>query len=361
MHRIMTLPKIGVNMTQAVIDEWLVKEGDIINKGDAILVAETDKATQEIFATDSGMIEKLLVGVGDTVACGENIISFLDGEKAREEAATKPSIAKADKIEKQPKDIFIAQKVAETMRSVKKSDRIKISPLAKKTAKDLGLDASKLCPEQPGKRITKSDVIKYENSRQDDAPKREVAVHTSSNNSIAILEIKVCADNMLGLAQKISDNGLDIGYMEIIIKAAAIALKKYKSINANPDEINISVGFQSGVAEPVVMNADKKTIGQIKDDINTVTVGNATFAISNYGAFDIERYVPTQNIYAYAALYVGCIAKLFLPDEHDMPKLTSIIKMTLAFDEGVVDGIFAAKFLQSIKQYIQNPEMMLLI
>ena len=90
MPRTMTLPKIGVNMTEAIIDEWFVKEGDTVVKGDAILLAETDKATQDIYATDSGIVGKLLAAPGEKVHINQPIMVLVDaGEELTEDYARK--------------------------------------------------------------------------------------------------------------------------------------------------------------------------------------------------------------------------------------------------------------------------------
>jgi pyruvate dehydrogenase E2 component (dihydrolipoamide acetyltransferase) len=349
-------------MTEAVIYEWLVKEGDSLKKGDAIMVAETDKSTQEIYATESGVIEKLLADVGDTVACGENIISLIADNEVKQEVVSKPVIAKPDTITKEQAPIAPKQKATVEKKQVEKSDRIKISPHAKKTAKEFGIEVFKLSPEQTGKRITLRDVINYKELKETSVPTKQAIAPHMSSNMFASLEINACADKMLALTQKLNDNGLDIGYIDIIIKASAIALKKHKEMNANSDEINIGVEVDtsSGVNHPVITGADRKTIGQIKAEVDAMTSGSATFAISNLGSFGIGRYVSGINKFDCSTLCVGCIKKRFLPDENDMPKLTSIINFTLIFDEVELDGFLAAKFMQRLKQYIQQPELMLL-
>ena len=116
----------------------------------------------------------------------------------------------------------------------------------------------------------------------------------------------------------------------------------------------------NGAVVSVSVGADKKTVGQIKADIDAAAVGDANFVIADFGAFDVESYAPTTGVLGCATLNVGVVAKRFVPDERDMPKLVSEIGMTLVFDERAADGIAAAAFLQKIKQYIENPELMLL-
>jgi len=368
MSKIMTLPKIGVNMTEAIIDEWFVKPGDVIKKGDAIFLAETDKATQEIFATDFGTIEKLLAEQGDTVEIHQPIMTLLDegeqigedefAEEAMQEEQTAPEL-QAEVQAPAVVEIVIA-KAAEPKQTKADTARVRISPLAKKTAKELGLDISKLSPEQPGKRITKSDVMKFEKA-QGSAAVREAAV-VGTGSSFATMQIKACADNMTLLIKRFGQSGLDIGHIDVVAKAAAVALSKHKGLFFSGDEINIGVeaDTQSGAVVPVASGADKKTVGQIKADIDAMSLGNANFVITNLGAFDIESYVPSRNIFGCTTLCAGCVTRSFVPDERDMPKTRSEIKMTLVFDDSAAAGIDAAKFMQKVKQYIENPELMLL-
>ena len=166
------------------------------------------------------------------------------------------------------------------------------------------------------------------------------------------MEIKACADNMMLLVKRFGQSGLGIGYIDVVAKAAAVALGKHAGLFSDADEINIGVQVDSpsGVVVPVAVGADKKTLGQIRADIDAISAGNATFVISNLGAFGVESYAPTESILGCATLCAGSVTRSFVPDENDMPKLTSEIKLTLVFDDGASAGIDAARFMQNVKQ-----------
>ena len=144
MARRMALPKIGVNMTEAVITKWLVKAGDHIQEGDAVLEAETDKSVQEIYATESGVITELLFQEGETVKCYEDFI-VLAGGGQQDGAASKASEDVVKTAIPRP-----AAQTAYTPPSM--GGRIRISPLAKKIAAEHRIDIGMLLPSKPGTR-----------------------------------------------------------------------------------------------------------------------------------------------------------------------------------------------------------------
>lgn len=358
MSKIMALPKIGVNMTEAVVDEWFVKPGDVISKGDAIFLAETDKATQEIFATDSGIVGKLLAAQGDTVQINEPIMVLLDeGEEYSADAPAAPTAEKKAGAEETKVVIAKAQTPAVIKSTTDK--RVRISPLARKTAKEKRLDITKLSPAEPGKRITQSDVLRYADSvRASAAQIPAAAMRTGS--ALATQQIKANADKMAELISKLSDKELAVSAIDIITKACGVALKKHMGVNVSSDRINI--GIETDVLRSVVAQADNKSVGQIKADIALAdTSVDATFAITDFGALGIESYVPTETAFDCATLAIGRITKSFVPDEIEQPKLSSSINMTLAFDGSVISGVDAAKFLSELKNLAENPMLLLML
>ena len=158
MAKIMTLPKIGVNMTEAVIERWAVKPGDTVHEGDLVLVAETDKATQDIFATETGVVGKLMAAEGDKVLIHEPLVMFLAEGEAMDEEAVMESAPEAPKTVEAP---AAAAPTAAVQTPAAQKDRIRISPLARKLAKELGMDERALRPQKPGCRIVKKDVLAF--------------------------------------------------------------------------------------------------------------------------------------------------------------------------------------------------------
>ena len=370
MSKTMTLPKIGVNMTEAIIDEWFVKPGDTISKGDAIFLAETDKATQEIFATDSGTIEKLLAEQGEKVEIHQPIMTLIDDgeDEFAKEAMQEEQVAPELQAEVQApatEEIVIAkaQEPKQIPKAVvkTKSERIKISPLARKTAKENGIDITRLSPSEPGKRITKSDVLRLRESVLSTNVQRGTV--TSTVSALDTLTITADADMLVSLCQKLNDSGVAARNVDIITKAAAVALKKHGVVNGFAGEINIAVQTETlgGVNNPVVIGADKKTVAQIKADIDqAVSVASgANFAVTDLGSLGIESHVPAKSTLNCATLAIGCVTKSFISDENDNPVIRKQMKMTLAFDTEVIDSTVSARFLKEVQELAEKPMLML--
>jgi pyruvate dehydrogenase E2 component (dihydrolipoamide acetyltransferase) len=365
MPEMMNMPKIGVNMTEAVILEWKVKEGDVIKEGDHILDAETDKAVQEIFATDSGVIEKILVGQGEKAICQEPLILFETGEAA------------PVTIEKQ---------------------RIRISPLAKKIAKDNGIDISDIRPAKSGDRIIKADVLRYIEENKvveavSDTVKQTgryielsgtravIAKRMSESNTTkpsAALTLRADADELVMWRNRLKEQGHAVSYNDILVLICAKALKEHPMMNSRfvddriemVDDINIGVAVdtEKGLMVPVIHSADKKGLLDIsrgsKEKALRAQAGKAaadditggTFTITNLGMYEIEQFTPVINPPECAILAAGAITKEPVVSK-DTGRFVAKerIQLTLVFDHRIVDGAPAAKFLQRIKHLIEWP------
>ena len=409
----MTLPKIGVNMTEAIIDEWFVKPGDVIEKGDAILLAETDKATQEIFATESGVVEKLLAEQGDNIEIHQPILSLIDDgeenpaeENLAKDAMQEEQVAPVKRADGKENVILAKSQTPQAIKSTG-GERVKISPLAKKLAKEKEIDISELKPSAPGKRIVKNDVLNFtppvsqttamrqstmlsidEQDVLETIPLsgvRKVIANRMSESNLekpcAALTLTVIADEIVRVREMFKEHDIKVSYNDIITKIVAQSLCKHRNINAvlNGDSIQmlkhvnigIAVDSERGLVVPVIKDADKKSIRQIAQDFsekvtaireNTISgedLTGGTFTITNLGMFEIEEFTPIINPPECCILAVGAMKKVFVPDEQERPKLVTEMKLTLVFDHRIVDGAPAAKFLQCVKHYIECPEFLL--
>ncbi len=402
MPRTMTLPKIGVNMTEAIIDEWFVKEGDTVVKGDAILLAETDKATQDIYATDSGIVGKLLAAPGEKVHINQPIMVLVDaGEELTEDYARKEGLA--EEVPNVPKTKKNAVAAGQAVLSVIAGEsRVRISPLAKKLAKERGIDIAGLTPGVPGKRIVKADVLGFtpiktaaaamleatNNDVLETIPmsgiRKLIASRMSESNlekPCAALTLTVSADELIGLRDRYKVRGIKVSYNDILVRVISQALRDHRYINAVLDggeikllrHINVGVAVDSerGLLVPVIKDADKKSLKQIADDFaakltaindNSISADDltgGTFTITNLGMFEIEQFVPIINPPECCILAVGMLKKEFVPGKDDKPMLVTTMKLTLVFDHRIVDGAPAAKFLRSVKNYVECPELLL--
>lgn len=396
MSKVMTLPKIGVNMTEAVIDKWLIKIGDKINAGDEIIEAETDKATQLIYATASGIVAEILADEGDTVQVHQDIIVLVEeGEAYSSEKDKVDKKNEEDAVTESTETMQFAPAESVTVITEPKKSRVKISPLAKKMAKDLKVSINDLSPAIMGKRIVKNDVLRYmeENTKKCSnsdvlevvpmSMTRKIIAQRMNQSNLekpcAALTLSVNMDRMVALRESYKKSGKRIGYDSILVRVTANAIKNHRQINAVLEnenilikkDINIGVAIdsQKGLLVPVIKKAGalnihgiderlKDYIDQVKsNNVNASDLSGGTFTITNLGMFNIEHFTPIINPPECCILAVGAIKRKFVPDVNDQPIVVNEMQMTLVFDHRIVDGAPAARFLNEIKQTLETPEL----
>lgn len=402
MPKEMTLPKIGVNMAEAVICEWKVRVGDKVNKDDLIMVAETDKALQEIYATESGIVEKLYYEEGETVECHKPIILLRDENEEVVMGESTP--AKEETPAKEPDEPAAPVPPIEAQEpSSIPSDRVKISPLAKKTAKEIGIDIKDLSPREPGKRITRADVLEHasttpaEGTLSSGVPAEEVAERipltptrkviaermgvSNQEKPSAALIVSVDASEILQLIDTYKQHGKQVGFSAVIALACAKALKAHPMLNARMGDgaievlahvnVGVAVDGPKGLVVPVIRDTDTKSLETVSAELaekvaairenrsNPDDLSGGTFTVTNLGMFGVESFTAVINPPECAILAVGAVRQVFVPDEKGQPTLHKEMKMTLSFDHRIVDGAPAARFLQDVAAFIENPVLMI--
>lgn len=391
MPKYLVLPKIGMNMEEGVIDEWLIKPGDKVEKEQIVLRAETDKAVQDIFATDAGIVYKLLAQPGDTVPCQEKIAILLEeGGEYTQERADQNKASADPKPEPDTADVPERKPGGKAAGQERKRGKVRISPLAKKMAEDLGIPIEELSPKEEGKRIVKADVLRYEAPVSRDAsvfvpftPRRKaIARHMleSANHKPRVtLVTTVDCENLIAFREKLKKQ-TRVSYNEIIVKACAAALRAYPHMNCITQEggfcikkdinIGVAVDTPDGLLVPVLKNADKKGIFELAGEFGTLTekarngrlsgedMSGGTFSVSNVGMFGIESFDPIINSPECLILGVGCMKETAAVVEHEICVRTCM-QISLSFDHTVFDGAAAAKLLKAIKDLLDDPVMML--
>ena len=404
MPKTLNMPKIGVNMTEALIVEWLVKEGDSIKEGDHILDAETDKAVQEIYSTMSGVIGKILAPNGETVPCQSPIAVMLEpGEKpgAATVGAMGPAAAEAPKAK-----VFDAVKATPVVARADVRDqapargvaRLRISPLAKRVAKDMGIDWKALSPAKAGGRVVRADVLAFASARAA-GPATAVATSAAPARVIPYAGIRRIIGERMGESARtipsvaltlhaevgrlaewregLKENDLSVGYTEMMVMVVARALKEHPIMNSTlvgdeirlVGEINVGVAVDTdgGLMVPVIRDAGRKGLREISQDyrkkVEAAKSGRAgaddlaggTFTLTNLGMFEIEGFVPIINSPECCILGLGAIRRESVVREDDTIDIVSRMRMTLVFDHRIVDGAPAARFLQRIKHLVERP------
>ena len=396
MAKFLVLPKIGMNMEEGVIAEWLVKPGDTVKKDDIVLRAETDKAIQDIFATESGIVYKLLADVGDIVPCQGRIAVLVDeGEEYKEDAQTQES---AQTQPDAPTLAPAAQIAASPAAKVQSGDRLRISPLARKAAEELHISLNMVHPAENGKRIVKKDVLRAAEQAKQTVESQEASgskfvpyshmrkviaknMRTSAGEKPRVsLACTIDCENLIAFRNKMKVKR-KVGYNEIIAKACAQALKAHKEMNAVTaedgyylmDDINIGVAVDTerGLLVPVIRNMDKKGVLEIAENFEEIVnkaksgklsaaeMSGGTFTITNLGMFGVEDFNPIINGSECFILGIGCMKKAPVVDDDDNISVHHVMRVALNFDHAVFDGAAAAKLLKTISEYLNDPSMML--
>ncbi|MGI5907985.1 MAG: dihydrolipoamide acetyltransferase family protein [Christensenellales bacterium] len=400
MARFMTLPKIGVNMVEGTISEWLVSEGDEVKFGEMAFKAETDKDIQDIPADQSGIVLKILANPGDLVQCKEPVAIVGEaGEKFDDLLKQYEAGAAGEAEPTEEKEAAPEPENAAPAAEAKSGERVKISPLAKKMAKEMGIDYTKITPK--GARISKADILAYREAAKAPAAAAPPAAATAAAGTadytgirkvigtrmtesivtkpMSVLTVTCDMTKMLAWRAEINQGAeKKVGVNVLIAKACARALRDHPMLNAqlsaDGDKIHImedvNIGFAvdtgRGLMVPVLRNVDKKGVLELSDDfaglVDRVKQGNTqsgdlsggTFTISNLGSFGVEFFKAIVNPPECAILAVGAVIKQPVVIDDEIV-IRPMMKITLSFDHRIVDGAPAARFLVSVKANLEDP------
>lgn len=392
------MPKMGDAMTEGKVVRWYKKAGDAVKKGEPVLEIETDKVNLDLEAEQDGTVGEISADEGQMVPVGGRLATILGaGEKAPEpqrRATDKKDSVKhttgeyAEAIEtKGPrKDKSAPPSVAPASPPAgAATSRRRSSPLARRMAKDLGVDLQNVQGSGPGGRIIAKDIQRgpaaAQPQRQDEsiplsAMRRTIARRLSESIG-PIPHFFLTADydvtNLLSLRGQIEEK---TSLNDFVVRAVALALRKHPNVNASwGDEaitqhgeihIGIAVSTPEGLITPVVRNTDQKTVLQIAQEVralaekakNRKLVPNeyqgSTFTISNLGAWGIEEFTAIINPPNVAILAVGAAeARPVVVDRQIVVR--DRMKVTMSCDHRVVDGAAGAEFLRTLRQYIEQP------
>lgn len=413
MAEIIRMPRLSDTMEEGNIVGWLKKVGDKVSPGDILAEVETDKATMELESFHEGYL--LYIGVKEGPVPVNEILAVIgakdeDYHKALEGQAPSSPSAKSEGKETKSTAVPVngestaSTLVTETTQSPSPADtRIKSSPLAKSMATEAGIDLHKVTGSGDGGRIVKRDIEQLVASggrveaRQNvpaepaygDVPlsqmRKTIArrlVESKFSAPHFYLTIKINMDRASEARKSLTDQaGIKISFNDLVIKACAIALRHHPAVNSswmgdkirvNKDiNVGVAVAVDEGLLVPVLFGADQLGLSEINALVATLAEkargkklqpqemqGN-TFTVSNLGMFGIDEFTAIINPPDSAILAIGTIADELAMSEG---KVTSskIMKVTMSCDHRVIDGATGAKFLQTFKQYLENPLAMLL-
>jgi len=388
------LPKLDEAMRTGRIIKWLKKEGDRVEKGDVLFELETEKVTFEIEAEQSGILSNVRAKAGDAVPVGTTIAFILQpGEVAPEVAEP---VAKAEGA------------VPVEVPRVAKEVEVKASPVAKKIAKEHNIDLSLVKGTGPGGRITREDVLQaVEESQAVTAPpvreepelaEEEIVPLSSMREIIAsrmtesfqvphfyqtievdTTELSKAREQLMPFIE--SKTGIRLTLTDLIIKIAAKALEDNPSVNCTymdgavklfkRIDIGLVTAVEGGLVVPVIHQANIKSLAEIAQvraelvqkardrKLSMEEMRGSTFTISNMGMFGIDQVSAIIQPPEAAILAVSRIADRAVVRDGEIV-IRPMMNLTISIDHRILDGVIAATFLQSLKNYIENPINLLL-
>ncbi len=398
-----TMPKLSPTMEEGVIAKWYKKEGEFVKDGELLLEVATDKATLEHAALDGGWLRKILVKEGESAKVNEAIaILSSDQNESIEGFATKapPQEIKEEKLPPLPAKIEEAPSPPIMPHEKKEGGRLIASPLAKKIAKEKGIDLSSVQGSGPGGRIVMRDLEKatffggtaptipsgtYEELPL--TPIRKVIAKRLQESKSSIphyyLTRKIHAMALYAMREQLKSVGVTITFNDMIIRACAIALQKHPEINAGFNSVNstiisfktidisVAVSIESGLITPIVRHADFKNLKEISFEVKALVTKakegklkeeeyrGGSFCVSNLGMFGIDAFCAVINPPQAAILAVGAILDEPILQEGQVIA-GKTLTLTLSADHRIIDGAPAAQFLQTLQQLLENPASLLI-
>ena len=419
MAEIVKMPKLSDTMTEGVVSKWHKNVGDTVKNGDLLAEIETDKATMEFESFQDGVL--LYRGIEEGQATPVDAVLAILGKagedykplleeynkgmaKPAEEAAPAAEAPKAETATEEVKAAPVAEKKivataapASKEESTSADGRLKASPLAKALAEDKGINLNTVKGSGDGGRVVKRDIENYKGGYVSLASMEESYTEvpvSQTRKTIAkrLAESKFSAphfyvtmdiemDRCMDAREAINKiAGVKISFNDFVIKAAAAALKDNPKVNSswlgdrirynNHIHIGMAVAVEDGLLVPVIRFADAKTLSQIATETKDLGgkakdkklqpadwEGN-TFTISNLGMFGVEEFTAIINPPDSCILAIGGIKAVpVVKNGQIVPG--NMMRVTLSCDHRSVDGALAAKFLVSLKNYLENPVLLL--
>ncbi|WP_080778997.1 pyruvate dehydrogenase complex dihydrolipoamide acetyltransferase [Chryseobacterium phocaeense] len=409
---IITMPRLSDTMTEGKVAKWHKNVGDTVKEGDLLAEIETDKAVQDFESEFNGVLLKQGVEEGGAAPV-DSVLAIIgpEGTDVSGVGAPKAAAQTTEKPAEQKAEAKTEEKTAPAVSSTS-SDRVAISPLAKKMAQEKGVDINSVNGSGENGRIVKKDIENYQPSQAQAQPAAsapaaaQVALsfvqgedtetpNSQVRNIIAkrLSESKFSAPHYYLMVEINMDKAIEarkeinslpdtkISFNDMIIKATAVALRKHPQVNSSwaGDKVihrgNINVGvavaIPDGLVVPVLKNTDQMNYTQISAAVKDMAsrakskglkaneMEGSTFSISNLGMFGIETFTSIINQPNSAILSVGAIIEKPIVKDGQIV-VGNIMKLSLACDHRVVDGATGAQFLQTLKTYLESPLTLLL-
>ncbi len=403
------MPKLSDTMDTGRIIKWLKKEGETVAPGDVIAEVETDKANMDMEAYDEGTLLKIIAKEGDRVPVG-GLLGILGDKGEDVSAMAAESTAPAAKEESKPASA--QQTIATgaparpmtapisqpaTAEPPRGDGRLKASPLARRLAKERGIEIGDVRGTGTSGRIIKRDVEAFVPGTTGHAARvvpsggftdqplsmmrESIAKRLSQSNVEAphfFLTVEVDMENAIAFRESLNkfDEENKISFNDIIVKACAAALLTHPEVNATfmkdririfgDIHIGVAVAIDEGLITPVIRNVDMKGLREISAESKDIAArararklkpeeySGSTFTVSNLGMFGVDEFTAIINPPEAAILAVGAIVEKPVVVDGQIV-IGKRMRMTLSSDHRVVDGALSARFMQTLKKILESP------
>lgn len=382
------MPKIGLTMTEGKIVEWKKREGEWVEKGEILFAFETEKVTFEVEAPQSGFLAKILVQVDGIVPVGGVVGLLIEREGEEVELTAKKPEAVPKGIEKRVLEVRIDR-----------TDKVRATPMARKIARERGLDLKSVSGSGMGGRIKRKDVesaldrksyepvlplmaeeklVKLSGMRRIIAQKmlasKVETAQTYMTISVDTSKILESKEKLTPIIEKMA--GVHLTITDILMKITASAISLHPIINTRwtPDGIiwfdaihmGMAMALEEGLIVPVIWDIGKKSLSETakartalieKGKIGKLTpdeMKGSTFTLSSLGMFGIEEFTAIINQPESAILAVGAILDTPVVINKEVV-VRPMMKLTLSYDHRVIDGAKAAQFMKTLKAIMEDP------
>lgn len=392
------MTKLGLTMKEGTVVNWLKKEGERVEKGEPLLEVETEKISSELEAPASGILLKITAQKGATVPVS-GLLGII-GEPGEDVSSIQNNVVKAE--------ISAARPETEALKPVEvevSPEKMRISPLARKIAEEQKVDLTKVTGTGPDGRIVKEDVLRAIGKAEAVGP----SAPSLSKEGVEVAEIIPLVGTRKTIADRLSQSynsavhttvmtevdmtdasnfrkdllvkvkektGVSLTYTCMIVKAAALALREHKIVNSTLEgheikilknvNVGVAVDVEEGLIVPVIRGADQESLCEIaallaklaekarNRTLSMEEVSAGTFTVTNLGMLGVHTFIPIINPPQAAILGVGAI--------EDRPAIVrgriearSRLNLSLVYDHRIINGAEAARFLQTMKQILENP------
>ncbi len=428
-----TMPKLSPTMEEGAIAKWHKKVGDAVKAGDLLVEVATDKATVEYNAVDDGILRKILVAEGGHAIVNQPIAVFtvkssesIDGYVPEGEQPAQPTIAAKKLPEtsaatngevKAPVSTAMLQQPAFvpepplenytfSFPTGDTSKRIAASPLAKKLAKEKGLDLTSVKGTGPQGRVTSHDLSLAQPNLAAGRGRHEIpsvqpgtfeelplspmrkAIATRLQQSKSYIphfyvRQKIDALALVELREQLKSGGVKVTINDFIVRAVALSLREHPSVNSGFNSVQqsiirfktvdvaVAVSVEAGLITPIIRHADYKTLGELSVEIKELATRakagklapeeykGGSFTISNLGMFGVSDFIAILNPPQAAILSIAGIEEC-VRIKNGLAVGGQTMNITLSADHRVIDGAAAAQFIKTVQKYLEAPTLLLI-